>query len=320
MTGLIDVHAHLLFDELLGLAGRAGPRLEHDATGVATLVTGNYRFAIGRTTSVNRDPEQRINELDAAGIDVQVVSGSPLWYFPHLDVAVTQPFAVTYNDLLARWCQAEPRRLKALAMLPVQDIAAAVSELRRAVMELGFVGASIGTDARTDLDNPELDPLYSACEDLDVPLFIHSTVAGLDGPPGDLRLRRWLRDVTLGYPFEETIAVTSLVLGGVLERHPQLDICLSHGGGAMPFLLGRVRAWVATGAAPLDVEAFDRSYARLWFDTHVHSEQSTGLLTDVADPNHLVFGTNMGGWDSAGGHDDVPPDHALNARRLLRLS
>lgn len=321
MTGLIDVHAHLLFDELLGQAGHVGPHLEHDASGNATLVTGGYSFGIGKAPTTNRDAAQRLDALDAAGIAVQVVSGSPLWYFPHLDADVVRPFARRYNDLMAGWTQKAPDRLKALAVLPVQDVPAAVAELERAVGELGFLGACIGTDARPELDAPELDELYSACEELDVPLFFHSVVAGVDGPPGDPRLRRWLRDVTLGYPFEETIAVTSLVLGGVLDRHPRLDICLSHGGGAMPFLLGRVRDWVATGTTSIDVETFDRDYARLWFDTHLHSTRSAQLLTQVANSDRLVFGTNFGGWDSASAHDaaDLPVDLSANSRRLLRL-
>jgi aminocarboxymuconate-semialdehyde decarboxylase len=97
----------------------------------------------------------------------------------------------------------------------VQDVPASVAELRRAVTGLGFLGACIGTDARPNLDDPELDELYGACTELDVPLFFHSVVHGVDGPPGDPRLRRWLRDVTLGYPFEEAIAVSTLLLGGV---------------------------------------------------------------------------------------------------------
>jgi aminocarboxymuconate-semialdehyde decarboxylase len=318
---VIDVHAHLLFDELLGEAGELGPRLDHDAAGNATLVTGDYSFGIGRARTTYREPAERLAALADTGIDVQVVSGSPLWYFPHLDAGLVRSFARRYNDLMADWTSKGPDQLKALAVLPVQDVAAAVAELRRAVGELGFLGACIGTDARPELDAPELDALYSACEDLDVPLFIHSVVAGVDGPPGDQRLRRWMRDVTLGYPFEETIAVTSLVLGGVLERHPRLDICLSHGGGAMPFLRGRVRDWVDTGAAPIDVAQFDRDYARLWFDTHLHSTRSADLLAEVANPDRLVFGTNFGGWDSAPTDESehLPIDLAANARRLLRL-
>lgn len=318
---MIDVHAHLFFDELLGTAGDVGPFVERDADGVATLITGGYRYRIGAVASLDRDPDERLAALDAAGIDIQVLSASPLWFFPHIDPSTAAAFARRYNDLLATWTGARPDRLKALATLPVGDVGAAVTELRRCVGELGMVGACIGTDARSDLDDPELDELYGACVDLDVPLFVHSIVRGVDGPDGDPRLRRWLRDVTLGYPFEETVAATSLILGGVLARHRALDICLSHGGGTMPFLLGRIRSWVATGAAPIDVEQFDRDFARLWFDTHVHSPASAALLVQTAQPDRLVLGTNFGGWDSAAPTEvaDLPIDTTAAARRLLRL-
>ncbi|MDT2007442.1 amidohydrolase [Rhodococcus opacus] len=318
---MIDVHAHLFFEELLGRAGDVGPCLSHDKDGITVLTTGGYTYPLGRIGTIERPADERLAALDEAGIEIQVVSSSPLWYFPHLDADVGRPFARRYNELLAQWCAPAPGRLKALATLPVQDIPAAVDELVHAVKNLGLVGACIGTDARQNLDDPALDDLYSACEELNVPLFMHSVVAGVDGPPGDPRLRRWLRDVTLGYPFEETVAVTSLVLGGVLERHPRLDVCLSHGGGTMPFLLGRVRSWVRTGTGPIDIEEFDRNYQRLWFDTHVHSELSADLLAKVANPERLVLGTNFGGWDSSTPTEieHLPVDLTDNSRRLLRL-
>lgn len=106
------------------------------------------------------------------------------------------------------------------------------------------------------------------------------------------------------------------------QRHRRLDGCLSHGGGVMPFLYGRVRDWVATGAAPVGIEQFDRDYARLWFDTHLHSGRSAQLLTEVANADRLVFGTNFGGWDSATATeaDSLPIDLSANTRTLLRLS
>jgi aminocarboxymuconate-semialdehyde decarboxylase len=318
---VIDVHAHLFFEELLGMAGHLGPSLAHDAQGVATLTCGDYAYRLGKVASLERTAAGRLEQLDEAGIDVQVVSASPLWYFSHTGSEVVEPFARRYNELLAEWTSPDTDRLKAVAILPVADVGAAVKELDRAVNELGLVGACIGTDARQDLDDSELDDLYAACVDLDVPLFVHSIVPGIDGPPGDPRLRRWLRDVTLGYPFEETITVTSLLLGGVLDRHPELDLCLSHGGGTIAFLLGRVRAWVDTGAAPIEVDAFDHNFAKLWFDVHVHAEGSAELLSQVANTERLVLGTDFGGWDSASVADTMAVDLDLegNARRLLRL-
>jgi aminocarboxymuconate-semialdehyde decarboxylase len=317
----IDTHAHLFFETLLGSVGDLGPFLTRDAAGIATLTTGGFDYMLGKIPGLDRTPEQRLDELDEAGIEVQVVSASPLWYFSHTPAEVASRFASRYNELLSEWTSADPARLKALALLPVSDVGAAVTELERAVRDLNVVGAVIGTDAAEDLDHPDLDDLYAACSDLDVPLFIHSVVPGIDGPDGDPRLRRWLRDVTIGYPFEETIATTSLLLGGVLRRHSELDICLSHGGGAAPFLLGRVRAWVATGAAPVDLADFDEGYNRLWFDVHVHSDKSADLLIETANPERLVLGTNFGGWDSSSPAEveRLPIDMEANARRLLRL-
>jgi aminocarboxymuconate-semialdehyde decarboxylase len=321
VTSVIDTHAHLFFEALLGSVGDLGPSLTRDAAGVATLTTGGFAYRLGKIPGLDRSPKQRLDEMNEAGIEVQVVSASPLWYFSHTPAKVAGRFASSYNELLSEWTSADPTRLKALATLPVRDVGAAVRELERAVRDLNVVGAVIGTDAADDLDHPDLDDLYAACTDLDVPLFVHSVVPGIDGPDGDPRLRRWLRDVTLGYPFEETIATTSLLLGGVLRRHPELDICLSHGGGAAPFLFGRVRAWVATGAAPVRLAQFDEDYSRLWFDVHVHSDESADLLIETANPERLVLGTNFGGWDSSSPADveRLPVDLAANARRLLRL-
>jgi len=318
---VIDVHAHLFFEDLLGTLGGFGPRFEHDENGVGTLTTGSYAYHVGKVPTLDRPVAGRLDQMDEAGIDIQVVSASPLWYFSHTSADLVAPFAHRYNDLLAEWASHDQDRLKALATLPVYDVSAAVKELDRAVNEKGMVGATIGTDARAELDDADLDDLYAACVDLDVPLFIHSIVPGVDGPPGDPRLRRWLRDVTLGYPFEETIAVTSLLLGGVLDRHPDLDVCLSHGGGTTSFLWGRIRAWVETGAAPIGVETFDRNYRKLWFDVHVHADRSAELLTQVANNDRLVLGTNFGGWDSAAPAEASGLDIDLesNARRLLRL-
>ena len=318
---MIDTHAHLFFDELLGTVGELGPNLERGSDGAATLVSGGFRYRIGPVSSLDRRPEERLEQLDAAGIDVQVVSASPLWYFSHTPAEVTSPFTRRYNDLLAEWAGADTSRLKALATLPVQQTGLAVAELERAVSKLGMRGAVIGTDARRGLDDPELDDLYAACVDLDVPLFVHSVVNGVDGPSGDPRLHRWLGDVVLGYPFEETIAATAILLGGVLERHPRLDLCLSHGGGATPYLIGRIRAWISSGAAPIGLEEFDRNFQKLWFDVHVHAEGSASLLMNTANRDRLVLGTNFGGWDSASPAelDELALDVTANALRLLRL-
>ncbi|WP_179273580.1 MULTISPECIES: amidohydrolase family protein [unclassified Rhodococcus (in: high G+C Gram-positive bacteria)] len=317
---MIDVHAHLFFDELLGMAGDYGPALASSSSG-NELVTGSYRWPMGGLTRLSIDPSERVAALDEAGIDMQVVSLSPLWFFHHTSVDVAGPFLRRANELVAEFCARAPGRLLGLAAIPAQDAESAVAELERAA-ESSLVGAYFGMDARNTLDAPELDAVYEACVALDLPLFIHSTVSGVDGPPGDPRLERWLGQVTVGYPIEETLAVQALVLGGVLERHPRLDVVLPHGGGGFPMICGRLRDWVKHSlAAPVGLEQFDSAVGRLWFDTHVHSEASLTLLESVANPHHLVYGSNFGGWDTGHAREVASIADRLNANasRLLRL-
>lgn len=314
----IDIHAHVFFDELLGGIPGLGPSIEQTEGG-RLLVVGGYRWPL-RPGPLTPDPGQRVRELDAAGISRQVLSLSPLWLFPRADRDAAVAFHTRANDLLAAWCAVAPSRLLGVASLPTQDVDAAVRELTRAVTELGLVGGYIGTDARPGLDDPELDALYLACERLDVPLFVHSAMAGID-TPGDPRLDRWLGGVVYGYPFEETLAVASLVFGGVLDRHPGVDVVLSHGGGTAPFLHGRMREFSGLPASPIGTAQFDEAFGRLWFDTHVHSAGSLRLLAEVANPRHLVFGSNFGGWDRGAPSelDGILPSVDANARRLLRI-
>ncbi len=315
---MIDVHAHVFFDELLGQAGKYGPRIEDTADG-CRLVTGAMTWPLAGPSALAVLPGERVEALDAAGIDLQIATITPLWLFHHAPAEIAEPFARRANELLAGWCEQTAGRVRPLAQLPTQDPQAAADELRYCVEQLGMLGGYIGSDAREHLDGPDLGPVYAACEELDVPLFVHSAMPGVDGPPGDPRLERWIGQAVLGYPLEDTIAVSAFLLGDVLDRHPALDVCFSHGGGAIPLLWGRIRAFAGTGRSPVDAETLTRHLRRLWFDQHLHFEAGLRLLEEVADPAHLVFGSNFGGWD-AQRHDGVPDDRlTANARVLLRL-
>ena len=328
---MIDVHAHAVFEMVMGAAGVHGPEL-YEVDGQPRFRVGGYELCnVSYRGSAFMEPEIRLRAMDEAGIDLQVISPNPLTYFHFIDAPSAISYCRRHNDVMAETVSAHAGRLKGFATLPMQDIRAAVAELRRAVRELGLLGAYIGTDLNgCTLDDPSMDPFYEACQDLDVPLFVHPQPAGIDGPPGDQRLRRFDLDLMLGFAYEETLAVAALVFGGVLHRHPDLDVCLTHGGGAAPFLYGRFRraARMRPWSEPWLREegAFERYFRRLWFDVHVHDEGSLALLADKADTAHLVFGTNFAGWDSgasaAGGQVELGAlrnQLDANATRLLRL-
>lgn len=317
---MIDVHAHMFFDSLLGTAGGLGPSIANVGEGQNEIAVGGYRWPIGPRTSLEESPEVRVASLDEDGISHQVLSLSPLWLFTQSPSEISAEFLRNANTATAEWCGMHPDRLSGFAALPTSEISAAIEELRFSVRELGLVGGYIGTDARDRLDHPDMDELYQTCVDLDVPLFIHSTVPGVDGPAGDPRLDRFDWHVTLGYPHEETLAVASLIFGKVLLRHPKLDAYISHGGGNIAYLHGRLRTFAALPRSPITVEEFDEQFSRIWFDTHVGSHGALELLRSVANPDRLVFGTNYRGWDS-GSPDEVAgmeEQVEANAKRLLR--
>jgi aminocarboxymuconate-semialdehyde decarboxylase len=324
---VIDVHAHAVLGTTEGAAGAAGPELGTSEDGTPFYRVGDYYLhGVKYAGSPFMDVDVRLAAMDAAGIDLQVLSPNPITYFNTLPPADAVAFARSHNDALAALAGKHPGRLVATAQLPVQDLEASVAEARRAVRDLGMAGVYIDTDpAGRTLDDPALDPLYEALVDLDVPLFVHPSPLGSKGPADDPRLRRFDMDLLFGFAYDETLAVAALVFGGVLERHPGLDVCVSHGGGAAAFVSGRFARAVAKrpwASETLRENGFDHYYRRIWFDTHVHDEESLDLLVSHAGTERLVFGTNFAGWDS--GADETPTGElattlAGNAARLLRL-
>jgi aminocarboxymuconate-semialdehyde decarboxylase len=270
------------------------------------------------------DPELRIAAMAAAGIDFQVLSPNPLTYFHFIEPSTAQAFCRIHNDALARVVARYPDQLAAFAAVPMQDVGFAIEETQRAVRELGFKGPYIGADFGMALNDPRMDRFYEALTGLGVPLFVHPAPAGIDGPPGDANLQQFDLDIIVGFAASETIAVGRLIYGGVLDRHPELDVCLSHGGGMTGYAYGRMalaarkRPWAT---AELQLEgAFDALLHRLWFDVHVHDAETLALLKQRVNPEHLVFGTNFAGWDQQqyDVRDEAAP-YTSNARKLLRV-
>ena len=326
---VVDLHAHIVLEKTIGAAGEYGPFMGSNPDGSPFFQVGkNYRLnGVKYVGSPFMDVDVRLRRMAERGIDFQVVSPNPLTYLHFIPVEQAVKFCRVHNDALAAVVQQHPDKLAGLAALPLQSPADAAQELRRAVNELGLIGASFGTDAPVPLDDASMDLLYAEAVRLNVPLFIHPGPAGIDGPAGDPALKRFELDIIAGFAAQETLAVATLIYGGVLDRHPGLDVCVSHGGGGTALLVGRMakgarkRPW---SPAALRAEgAFELRLKRLWFDTHVDHPQIMSLLTAVVGADHLVYGTNFAGWDEpdadkAAGTDPIAPQLAVNARRLLR--
>ena len=321
---VIDIHAHAVLEAGFGAAGRHGPELIVDGGGASSFRVGEFRMAIVYRGTVFMDVDQRLELMDDLGISLQLVSPNPLTFFHGIEADLALRFCRVHNDAMAELVARHPDRLLGAAALPMQDPDAAARELERAVHDLGLVAAYVGTDYPFPLDDACLDDLYRTFVALDVPLFLHPSSTGGATMPADPRLHRFNLDLIVGYAYDESLAVASLVYGGVLERHPDIDICISHGGGALPFLMGRYEGLAqARDWAPESVRenGFRHEVRKLWFDAHVEGRGALDLLIEAVGRDRLVYGTNFGGWDRGTGPDVAHLADTLNANatRLLRL-
>ncbi len=324
---IIDIHAHVRLAATNGAAGPHGPEFGTDEKGVVWYRVGNYRInGVKHLNSPMTDVNLRLKRMEESHIDFQVLSPSPLTYFHFIDAPSAISFCRAHNDACAELVREHPGKIGGLASLPMQSPEAAAEELHRAVAELGLWGAAVGSDFPLALDDPRFDRLYETCVKLNVPLCIHPAPAGIDGPPGDPNLKRFDLDVIAGFAAQETIALATLIFGGVMERHPKLDVWISHGGGTIMFLTGRLaqsamlRPW-APGFLKHD-GAFEEFLTRFWYDAHLNDPRALDLMIARVGNSKITYGTNFAGWDAPqpgqGHHHPVDPAWAGNARRLLR--
>lgn len=328
---MIDLHAHVVLESTFGAAGAAGPELDEGegASGRPPCFrVGDYRLVgVRYRDSPFMDLGLRLDAMDRSGVDRAVLSPNPLTFFPDLEPDAATAFCRRHNDELAALVAQAPERLAGFAQLPMQDPTAAAAELRRCVGELGLLAPYLGTDLGRPLDDPAFDEVWSSCVEMDVPVMFHPAPDGVTGTRRDARLARFDGDLWLGFMFEETLAVATLVLGGVLDRHPTLDVCMSHGGGATSWVAERMehaarsRPWASAGLGD-DGAVADR-LARMWWDAHVGGPRALAALVAAFGTDRLVAGTNLAGWDETAdpsfGDATLATTLDSNARRLLRL-
>ena len=319
---VIDLHAHIVLADGFGQAGKYGPELGKHADGTPFFRFGGYHLNMSYEGTIFMDTNVRLEAMEKHGIDLQLLSPNPLTMFHHIEADIATHFCQVQNDAMARIVSDHPDKFLGGASLPIQDVDASMKELERCVNELGLHAACVGTNYPHDIDDPCMDDLYRTLVSLDVPIFMHPASSGGPGGPDERRLSRHDGTIVLGYAYEETIAASQLVLGGVFDRHPDLDVWLSHGAGAMPYLIPRYqemstfRDW-----APDSVKehGFLHVLKNIWLDAHVHGDAAHKMLVDLVGTDKLVYGTNFGGWDTPSAVDAFAASLTPNAERLMRL-
>ena len=290
----IDVHAHLVPRSAWRAAetGREWHGYRHEpGEGVGTFM-GNGKRIPFTSPKVRFTPEERIDDMDAQGVDVQVVSIHTPFFGYHLDPAHGRTLAREVNDEIASMTKQWPTRFAGLATLPVQDVKLAIDELERAVTVLGLKGAELDTIVNGDnWDEPRFLPLFKAAEAMGAVLFFHPQ------PQHNFMMQRAARHGlfnSLGVIVEDAIVVAVLIFGGVLDACPDLKICVAHGGGPACFAMGRIdRSWHGMPAERRPIpEPPSRYQRRLYYDTVVGSEKALRFLLDEVGADRVVLGSD----------------------------
>ncbi len=227
--------------------------------------------------------------MDAAEVDMQVVSNTPQTFLYNQPPEVTAATARLQNDQIVKLIAAHPGRFAGIATLPMQAPQLAADELARA-MRAGLRGAHIGSNINgKNLDDPSLEPVWAKAAELGAFILIHPVgVAGAD------RLKSYYLANLIGNPVDTTIAAASLVFGGVMERHPNLKICLSHGGGFVPYQGGRwVHGWNVRGEPQANLKVSPAaSLRRFYYDTILHAAAPLEYLVRAAGADHVLLGSD----------------------------
>lgn len=291
---VIDVHAHILPQSAVRAheAGREwfGTSIGKTAEGKPALQTGSYRMNLG-AVEYWLPPEDRIPFMDEDRIDVQLLSLNPQLFRDHLDTDVAVACTRAVNDEIAESVAEHPGRFQGLAALPLQDTDAALRELDRAMSELKLKGFIIGSHvAGTNWDDPRLFPILQEAERLGAFILQHPFNNRIREP-----LPRYHMVNLIGNPLETTIFAASLILDGVLDRLPDLTVCLSHSGGYLPFAVGRfdhayaLRADVRENAAQTPSDYLRRFY----YDCISHSDSGLEQVISQVGADRVLLGTDF---------------------------
>ncbi len=237
-------------------------------------------------------PQQRIDDMNSLGVDVQVVSTGAAFYFYDRDPQVISEMHRECNEEVHQMTMDYPERFKGFAQIPMQDVNTAIAELEYAVTQLGLVGAMINDTANgLPYDDPSLLPLWRAAEQMGAILFIHQQGGDTLVTP---RSNRYHLPNTIGNLVDRAVTFASFVFGGVMDKCPDLKICLAHAGGYTCFGVGRMdRGWQVRSEARVNIQQPPSTYLnRFYYDCLTHSEAALRMVIDTVGIDRVVFGTD----------------------------
>jgi aminocarboxymuconate-semialdehyde decarboxylase len=288
----IDIHTHFFPESWPDLAARFGtpdwPWIKHTGPCEAMVMVGDRPFR--RINSACWDVEVRLENMDRDGIDLQVISATPVLFAYGRPPQHALDCARMFNDVALEMCSRGKGRMKALCQVPLQDIDAACKELTRC-MRAGHLGVQIGNHVGDkNLDDEGILTFLHHCADEGAAVLVH---------PWDMmapeRMPKYMMPWTVGMPAETQLSLVALILSGAFDRLPSsLRICFAHGGGSFAFLLGRLENACAHHPVARGVSQFAPSYYldRIYVDSAVFEEGTLQFLVHVMGADRVILGSD----------------------------
>jgi aminocarboxymuconate-semialdehyde decarboxylase len=328
----VDVHSHAFVPEVDALVKdrsekQAEPETRRRAMGATSAeynATTMFPAVLPKLTSV----QQRLRDMDEMGIDIQVVSPTSVQHYYWADLDLARQIVSLTNEKIAEQCARHSDRLVALGNISLQHPELAVEQLDHCTGKLGMRGVEISTTINgLELDADAFAPFWAKAEEIGCVVFIHPAGTSLAG-----RLNRFYLQNIIGRPIETTIALSHLIFGGVLDRHPGLKIIAAHGGGYLPFYPGRSDHGYAVRPEAQAIRHPPSEYLRrIYFDSLVYSPESLRNLISTVGAGQVMMGTDypfdMGSYDvhglikAMGDLSETDPEtiRGANAVRLFGL-
>ncbi len=289
----IDIHTHIIPKEMPDWTAKFGYgnfiRLEHHKPCCARMMQGDKFF---REIEHNCwDGDVRMNECDAHGVTVQVLSTIPVMFSyaaqPHDALEVAR----FLNDHIAEVVSRHPKRFVGLGTIPLQHPELAIREMERCVKELGMAGVEIGSHVNAwNLNAPELFPFFEAAEKMGAAVFVH---------PWDMMGKEKIPDYWLpwlvGMPAETSLAICSMIFGGVFEKLPNLRVAFAHGGGSFPATIGRIEHGfhVRPDLVAKHNKINPKNYlGKFWLDSLVHDAEMLKYIVSLVGSQRICLGSD----------------------------
>lgn len=233
--------------------------------------------------------ERKLKAMDDVGIDISILSPNipgPCMLAPELALRGAQ----TINDYIAEVMQKHPGRFEGIASLPWQNVNEAIKEMDRAQDELGFCSVMLFSNVGgRPVDDTEFEPIYAHAESKGLPIVIHPTF-----PSWGAAIKDYMMIPMVGFQIDSSFALLRLILGGILERHPRLQILMPHAGGVLPYMIGRIDYQTEVmGRKSEHISKAPSEYLRrVYLDTCSPSAQALQYAFGFSGPERMVLGTD----------------------------